>query len=124
MYSHAVVLIFLAHKVIIPYCTGAPTEIDLTEESCDSAQQSPSAAAGAYIQRSKLWVQKELRVHFLNPDNIQYWRCGGDAMTTTTIMAWAVGAWNSPFYANIPKFVVTDSARKADIRVQFTGALA
>ena len=99
-------------------------EIDSSVGSCDSAQQSPSAAAGAYIRRSKLWRQKILKVHFINPEDIQYWRCGGDAMTTTTIMAWAVGAWNSPFYANIPKFVVTDSTRKADIRVQFTGALA
>ena len=68
-----------------------------------------------------MWVQKVLMVHFLNPDVLDNWKCGDDAMTTTTIMAWAVGAWNSPFYANIPQLKSTERATKSHIRVQFTG---
>ena len=68
-----------------------------------------------------MWVQKVLMVHFLNPDVLDNWKCGDDTMTTTTIMAWAVGAWNSPFYANIPLLKLTEMATKSHIRVQFTG---
>ena len=79
-------------------------------------------AANAYIQRHKLWAQKEsVGVHFLNPDILEEWRCGGDTLSTVTIMAWAGGAWNSPFYANVPKFEMAENKRRADIRVLFTG---
>ena len=61
-------------------------------------------------------------VHFMNPDFLEegMWRCGAEPMTTATILAWA-RVWNTPFYEYIPRFELTEFARRADIRVRFSG---
>ena len=55
----------------------------------------------------------------MNPDFIDKWKCRGEPMNINTIFAWA-RVWNIVPYPEIPKFEVVDSAKKADIRVQFS----
>ena len=70
--------------------------------------------------RTKIWKEKRvLNVYFMNPGDIEVWgwRCRGKPVSINTIIAWA-RVWN---YPEIPNFEVVDKAKKADIRVCFSG---
>ena len=73
------------------------------------------------MQTSKLWGRRDvLFVHFLNPDVLQGWKCGGAAMNINNILAWA-GAWNTNKTPTVPEFEKAVSVEKADIRINFDG---
>ena len=70
----------------------------------------------------KVWSGREnLRVYFMNPDDIEKWRwkCRGEFMDFNVILAWA-RVWNSVQYQDIPFLERTDHPGEADIRVKFS----
>ena len=68
----------------------------------------------------KVWRDRQtLKVYFMNPDDIDDWRCRGEPMNINTIFAWA-RVWNIAPYPEIPKFEMIERASRADIRVKFS----
>lgn len=103
----------------VPYCTE-PVSIDQPDSSNVNGAK-PQGVAGAWVQTTKMWGRRDvLFIHFLNPEVLQEWEVGDAAMNIDNILSWAE-AWNNTLVPDIPTFEKTDSARKADIRVNFGG---
>ena len=83
---------------------------------------SQAGAAAANVDREKIWKGRQaLKVHFMNPDFIDNWKCRGEPMNINNILAWA-RVWNIAEYPEIPYFEIEERKnRKADIRVKFSG---
>ncbi len=80
---------------------------ELPEEETDADCVGTQGAAAAYVRTQKLWKGREvLKVHFLNPSVLESWKSGHGFSKKS-----------------IPEFIVTESAKKADIRVLFLGML-
>ncbi len=59
----------------------------------------------------------------MNPDYIDDWKYGkGKPLSISTVQAWAE-KWKSPWTENIPGLEWTELAKRADIRVQFSGII-
>ena len=58
----------------------------------------------------------------MNEEKLEDWRCRGEPMTVNTIIAWA-RVWNVVMHEEIPTFDLTYRAKRADIRVEFSGNL-
>ncbi len=99
---------------------------ELPEEETDADCVGTQGAAAAYVRTQKLWKGREvLKVHFLNPSVLESWKSGHGfskkSMSISMVLEWANDAWNQ--CDAIPEFIVTESAKKADIRVLFLGML-
>ena len=67
-----------------------------------------------------MWGRRDvLFVHFLNPEILHGWKCGGAPLDVNNILGWAE-AWNTKT-DSVPTFEETDSPKRADIRVTFGG---
>ena len=70
------------------------------------------------MYRDKVWAGRQvLRVFFLNPDFVTRW-----GLTKDTIMEWAA-VWHQSDDDLIPLFQENTVAKKADIRVKFSGTM-
>ena len=99
-------------------CSSAP---DIEQEGGTSG--TPTGAQAASVSKKKVWGgRQQLKVYFMNPDDIDEWgwRCRGEPMNKNTILAWA-RVWNFSGFPMIPLFENFDLAKNADIRVQFSG---
>ena len=71
------------------------------------------------MYRDKVWAGRQvLRVFFLNPEVLRNW-----GLTTEVILDWAA-AWQRHDDERIPIFQKNFAARKADIRVGFSGTVS
>ncbi len=86
---------------------------------------SNGGAAAAHVSRGKIWKGREdLKVCFMNPDELDSWKSRGEPMNINTVLAWAQ-VWNVPFFSDtIPYLDWTVKAEKADIRVKFSSKLS
>ena len=96
---------------------------ELPEEEIDAGCSGTPGAAAAYVSTQKLWKGREiLKVHFLNPSVLKSWTSGRGrsevSMSTSMVLEWA-NVWNQ--CDAIPEFVEIDTAKRADIRVMFSG---
>ena len=75
----------------------------------------------AVISKKAWRGRRVLKVYFMNPESIDEWgwKCRGDPMNIITIFAWA-RVWNIVEIPGIPHFEMSEIARHADIRVQFS----
>ena len=76
----------------------------------------------AAVKKEKIWSERQqLKVYFMNPDDINDWgwRCRGEPMNISTIFAWA-RVWKFVEYPEIPSIELSERAQRADIRVQFS----
>ncbi len=103
-----------------PICTSAPEKDDLKEIADTS-----NGGAAAHVSRNKIWKGREaLKVHFMNPDELDNWKSRGEPMNFNTVLAWA-RVWNVPLFRDtIPYLGWTEVAEKADIRVKFARKLS
>lgn len=106
----------------VPYCTE-PASVEQTDSRSDVSR--PSGAQGAWMQTDKMWDRERdnpLKILFLNPEVLEdeQWMCGESLMNVDNVYAWA-RRWNSKALPHIPNFSMTNSAKKAHIRVRFGG---
>ncbi len=102
-------------------CTPAP-DTSADDEESDEDDTRIAGAAGAFLTKNKIWKGHEvLKVYFFNSRLLDDWKCIGETMSVNTILAWANGAWRSPLYDDIPKFVLTEFPQTANIRVKLSG---
>ena len=89
---------------------------------CDEDMHNASFAEGHIEDRSHLWYKKELRVHFMNPDDIPTWwkDSGGNHITKREVLKIA-NEWHKCDKSVVPKFVQWDAMHGSDIRVAFIG---
>ena len=59
-------------------------------------------------------------MYFINPGVLERWKYGKKKITTDMIMEWT-SAWEKA--PSAPQFAVTTAMDRADIRVEFSGAV-
>ncbi|XP_064401872.1 uncharacterized protein LOC135347766 isoform X2 [Halichondria panicea] len=107
-------------KLRVVICTPAP-DTSADDEESDEDDTRIAGAAGAFLTKNKIWKGHEvLKVYFFNSRLLDDWKCIGETMSVNTILAWANGAWRSPLYDDIPKFVLTEFPQTANIRVKLS----
>ena len=83
----------------------------------------PRGASAAIVTRTKTWgtAKKFLKVKFLNDDDVDRIKVGGEPANINNIMTWA-RVWNIALCDEIPRFETEQRKDKpADIRVKFVG---
>ena len=73
----------------------------------------------ATLLPSSLWKGvDELKVYFMNEDEIKTWKYEGRELSVATIFSWVKFTWNVNA-KNYPKFSITSQQSDAHIRVKF-----
>ena len=110
--------LFIVYVIIrVQFCTE-PVDVPPPPGS-DSASPPREAMFGS-MRLSQLWGKKELKVHFINPNELQDsgWKYGGYSLNPPQILSWAM-TWNNhaKFYPKIHPTLVP--IQDSDIRVWF-----